>query len=61
MSNDRHKEQFEKRDREPVSEQDFNEAMRAMLGPRTNVRSENKEPTAEELNRRYKLERKGQS
>ena len=55
--NDRHKKQFEKEDREPVTEQDFNEALRSMLGPRTSVRSENREPTVEELNRRYKLKR----
>ena len=37
---DRHRKEFEKEEREPISEQDFNEAMEHMFGPRTSVGSE---------------------
>ena len=57
MSNENHKDEFDKTERDPISEQDFDEAMNLMLGPQTSVKSENREPTKEELNRRYKLAR----
>ncbi len=55
--NKRHKDEFDKLDREPVGERDFDEAMNLMLGPKTSVKSENREPTKAELERRFKLRR----
>jgi len=52
-----HKKQFDKTEREDVTERDFIEAMKAMLGPRTDVRFENKEPTKKQLETRFKLKR----
>ncbi len=58
MTNDRHRKQFDKTEREPITERDFTAAMRAMLGPRTGVRFENREPTKEQLETRFKLKRR---
>ncbi len=52
---DRHRKAFEKEEREQITEQDFDGVMEAMLGPKASIRNENKEPTAKELNRRFRL------
>ena len=45
-------------ERAPVARKDFEEALKGVLAaPRTSARSENREPTREELDRRWKLER----
>ena len=57
MTNDKHQEQFDEEPRDEITEEDFTEAMEQMLGPRTDVRFENQEPTKEELERRFRLKR----
>ena len=47
-------------DRADVPARDLKAALKAiLLAPRGKVRSENREPTREELQRRYRLERRG--
>ena len=55
--NDKHREQFDEEPRDEITEEDFTEAMEQMLSSRTSVRFENKEPTKEELEKRFKLRR----
>ena len=46
-------------ERDEVEEDEFFAALeQVLLAPQGNVRSENREPTREELNRRYRLERR---
>ena len=46
-------------DRQPVSARDLKAALKAiLLAPRGKVRIENREPTREELERQYRLERR---
>ena len=58
MTNPRHKKQFDREEREPITERDLTDAMKAMLGGRTDVRFENREPTKKQLETRYKLKRR---
>ncbi len=58
MTNDRHRKQFDKTPREEITERDFTDAMKALLGPRTDVRFENREPTKKQLETRFKLKRR---
>ena len=48
-------------ERDEVTEQDLKDALRQVLLAETagHPRSENREPTRDELNRRYRLERRG--
>ena len=47
-----------KKDR-PITQKELTDAVRELLlAPRGEARSENREPTREELNRRYKVGRK---
>ena len=43
---------------EDVERKDLEDALKLLLKPRGKMRSENREPTREELSRRYILERK---
>lgn len=46
-------------ERDEVEEEEFLAALeQVLMAPRGNVRSENREPTREELNQRYRLERR---
>ena len=48
------------KDRDPVTEDEFTEVVRQILGARMDApKRENHEPTKEERERRYKLVRKG--
>ncbi len=58
MTNNRHRKQFDKLPRDETTERDLTDAMRAMLGPRTSVRFENREPTKKQLETRFKLTRR---
>ncbi|MCY4356984.1 MAG: hypothetical protein OXD01_05625 [Gammaproteobacteria bacterium] len=51
-----HCKQFDREEHEPITERDFTEVVKAMLGGRTNVRFENREPTKKQLETRFKLE-----
>ena len=51
--------QFDKEPRRPVTKDEFLEALESiLLAPRGDTRSENREPTKEELERRYRLDRR---
>ena len=48
-----------KTDRRSASEKDIKDALESvLLAPRTNVRSENREPTKKEISKRYRLDRR---
>ncbi len=50
------KKEFDKAEREPVSEEELDEAMRQIFtAPVSDTKSENREPTREELNQKWKL------
>ena len=50
------KKEFDKTEQEPVYKKEFNEVMRQILtAPVSKTKSENREPTREELNRKWKL------
>ena len=51
--------QFDKTERRDVSDKDLKDALKnVLLAPRGKVRSENREPTKEELVERYRLDRR---
>ena len=51
--------QFDKTDRRVVTDKDLKDALKdVLLAPRGKERSENREPTREELGRRYRLGRR---
>lgn len=51
--------EFYKTERDPVTELDLDTVMRQVLGaPMPDTKSENREPTREELNQKWKLVRK---
>lgn len=53
------KRQFDKEPRREVSKRDFMDALKqVLLAPRSKARSEDHEPTTEELNQRWRLDRK---
>ena len=53
------KKEFGKTEREPVFEQELDEAMHQIFtAPVSDTKSENREPTREELNQKWKLVRK---
>ena len=53
------KHHFDKTEREPVSEKDLDAAMRQIFSaPVSEGKSENREPTVEELNQKWKLVKK---
>ena len=53
------KPQLDPRDRETISMEDFGEAVGQLLNtPECDKKSENREPTKEELERRYKVSRR---
>lgn len=52
------KQHFNKIKRRPVSEDDLKDALeQVLLAPRGKVRSENREPTKEELEKKWRLDR----
>ena len=59
--NKRHKEEFEKIERDEVTEQEFMDALGILLKPKTKVKFENREPTRQDLETRYKLIRTGET
>lgn len=51
--------EIDKVERREVSRKDFEDALKdVLLAPRGKTRSENREPTKAELERRYRLDRK---
>ena len=51
--------QFDKTDRRDVSDKDLKDALKGvLLAPRGKARSENRQPTKEELAERYSLDRR---
>ena len=51
--------EFDKIERDPVTHEELDEVMRQVLtAPMPDTKSENREPTREELNQKWKLVRK---
>lgn len=54
--NSNHEKEFQQTKREDVEEKEFKQALKVLLEP-TRTESENREPTNEELSRKFKMER----
>ena len=53
------KRQFDKVERRPVSKDDFEDAMKqVLLAPRGEAKSETRTPTKDEINQKWRLDRK---
>ncbi len=55
--NAKHRQEFEKAERAPVTEDDFMDALNILLKPKTDVKFKNREPAKQALDERFKLVR----
>lgn len=56
------KDEFDKTERHNVSDKDLKDALKdVLLAPRTKVRSQNREPGKDELEKRFRLDRRNKT